>query len=431
MCDHSQKGQQKFTGEKKFRLADFFRKWWDDYCKRPTKFIEPWHYKAVNALLVCRTEVLGIDYYACPECGEISEVRHNCKNRFCPTCSWLDTIKWAERIKSQLLNIPHRHVVFTLPHQLHPLIERNQRLLYNLLGRVSADTLKDWISAKYNLKTGIVSVLHTFGERKNLHVHTHKIVAWGGIDFKTGELKAITEDYVKYTFLQKKFRCKFEDELITMFDSGELQHNFASRKEFMEFIKKINDKNWQIHLEPPMKTPAEVIRYIARYSKRACLSEYKITNIEGEYISFRYKDYKDREDENNPKSKAKQKIETLHYRDFFPLLLQHVALPNFRLVKYYGCYAQFKKIPQEYKSTPELPLLSEQLEEQYQLSENNPKYCLSCTSAKKYVYTVIDIRPRQERKEPFDALKHNHLKYTKNTFEGFKKEQEQIEKQTA
>jgi len=297
MCHHQQhKEYQTFAGEKKFRLADFFNMWWDEYCQHPTEFIEPEQYKAVNAIRVCRTPALGIDYYACPECGEISEVRHNCNNRFCPTCSWLDTIKWAEHIKSQMLTIPHRHVVFTLPHQLIPLYKHNKKLILNILAKQSAETFKNWIKHKYGLNIGIISVIHTFGEKKNNHLHTHMIISWGGIDFKTGELKTIEEEYVKYKFLQDKFRCKFENALIASFDTGELKHNFANRIEFMQFVKKINKKNWQIHLEPPMKTPEDVVRYIARYAKRACSSAYRITNIVGEYISFIYKDYCDRED---------------------------------------------------------------------------------------------------------------------------------------
>jgi len=88
-----------------------------------------------------------------------------------------------------------------------------------------------------------------------------------------------------------------------------------------------------------------VIRYIGRYSKRACLSEYKITSIEGEYLSFKYKDYKKTDEAGKP-------IETvlrLHYNDFFPLLLQHVPLTNFRLVRYYGVYATKSKILEEFK----------------------------------------------------------------------------------
>jgi len=398
---------------KKYRLADFFGAWWTEYCKAPTRFIEPWQYKAVAAILVCRTAALGIDYYACPSCGEMSEIRHNCRNRFCPTCSWLDTVKWADKIKSEILNIPHRHVVFTLPHKLNPLIRRNARDLYQILQRVSADTFKDWMRKKYKIKTGVISVLHTFGEKKNLHVHVHMIVAWGGLDIETKELKIIEPDYVKYSFLQKKFRNKFEDELVALFNKGELKNEFEDELEFKCFLKKINDKNWQIHLEPPMATPADVIRYIGRYSKRACLSEYKITKIEGEYITFRYKDYKDREDKINPKSKAKEKELCCHYTEFFPLLLQHVPLPNFRLVKYYGAYARFKEIPEQYKTKEEAKALSQELTEEYQQNENNPKYCKGCTCAKVYVETLIDTRPKQQRRETFDINKHEHLIYIK------------------
>ncbi len=418
MCtNHQHKEKQVFASDKKYRLAEYFDMWWDEYIKHPTEFIEPEQYKAVNAIRVCRTASLGIDYYSCPDCGDISEVRHDCKNRFCPTCSWKDTVKWADRIKSQMLNIPHRHVVFTIPHQLIPLQKKNKKAILNILARTSADTLKDWMKSKYGLNTGIVSVIHTFGEKKNQHYHVHMIVAWGGIDFKTKELKVIPDEYVKYQFLKTKFRCKFEDELIAMFDAGELKHDFVDRIEFMQFVKKINDKNWQIHLEPPMLTPGEVIRYIGRYSKRACLSEYKITNIEGEYISFTYKDYKDREDKTDMKSKAIEKTLRLHYGDFFPLLLQHVPSPYFRLVRYYGCYGSFKNIPQEYKAAPVEMNLVEQNQIEYQSSEKNPKYCAACTRTKEYIYTIQDKRLKMEKQEVFDKSKHKHLKYKKISIE--------------
>lgn len=411
MCNHHHTENQLFTQEKKYRLADFFNMWWDEYCKSPAKFIEPEQYKAVAAIRACRTAAMGIDYYYCPDCGEISQVLHSCKNRFCPTCSWKDTIKWSEKIKSEMMNIPHRHIVFTLPHQLNRLLEANKKELLNFLVRNASNTLKDWMRAKYNIKIGIISVIHTFGEKKNLHSHVHMIVSWGGIDYKTGELielKGKEQEYVNYNFLKKKYRCKFEDELISLYDSGKMKHHFANRVEFMRFVKKINNKNWQIHLEPPMDCPAAVIRYIARYSKRACLSEYKITSIDGEYISFRYKDYKDRDTKKN----AKEKELKLHYRQFFPLLLQHVPPPYFRLVRYYGAYGRFKNIPTEYKAVEEEKLL-ETLETEYAQSENNPTFCAACKRPKIYIYTIVDKRNKHERTEPFDIQKHKHIQYKK------------------
>ena len=417
MCLHHQHiKNETFASVKKFRLADFFNMWWDEYCVKPTEFILPEQYKAVAAIRVCRTAALGIDCYACPHCGEISEVMHSCKNRFCPTCSWMDTIKWSEKIKQDMMDIPHRHVVVTLPHQLNGLLKKNKAKLLTILSRTAADTFKDWMKAKYGIKIGIIAVIHTYGEQKNLHPHIHMIVSWGGIDIKTGELvelKGKVQEFVNYTFLQKKFRIKYEDELIEMFDNKELKHNFKDRVAFMRFIKKINKKQWHINIEPPMQTPAEVIRYIGRYSKRACLSEYKITNIQGEYISFTYKDYRDRENPDDPKSKAKEKTLRLHYRKFFPRLLQHVPTPYFKMVKYYGCYARFKNIPQEYKAPITEEKLSETIEQEYQTSQNNPKYCSACTCEKVYVYTLLDIRPKAERNQAFDIEKHEHVIYKK------------------
>jgi Zn ribbon nucleic-acid-binding protein len=161
-------------------------------------------YNAVNAMRTCRTEALGVDYYSCADCGHITKVYHSCKNRFCPTCSWQDTLKWAERIKNNMMDLPHRHTVMTLPHQLNDLIKNNKNELLSALLRSAADTLKDWIEHKYNLKPGIISVLHTYGETKDYHVHAHMIVSWGGIDIKTSALKQIKGEFVNYDFLKKK-----------------------------------------------------------------------------------------------------------------------------------------------------------------------------------------------------------------------------------
>lgn len=418
MCQqHKHRENTDFAGEKKFRLADIFNKCWDKYCEQPTEFIFPEQYKAVNAIRVCRTEVLGVDYYSCPDCGDVSEVRHSCKNRFCPTCSWKDTVRWAEEIKSKMLNIPHRHCVFTLPHRLNKLIKNNKKTMLNILPRISADIFKSWFKSKYDVKIGVISVIHTFGEKKNDHYHVHMIVSWGGIHNKTGELiefKGKEKEYISYNHLKKEFRRKYVNELEELFDSKELEHNFLNKKEFKKFITKLHLTAWQIHLEEPMDTPAAVIRYIGRYSKRACLSEYKITNIAGEYITFRYKDYKDRIDPDDKKSPAIEKELCLHYSEFFPLLLQHVPKPYFRMVRYYGCYGSFKNIPEEYRAIENEQLL-ETIEKEYETSENNPKFCTACTCAKVYVNTLLDKRIKSERTEPFDIEKHSHIFYEKAT----------------
>jgi hypothetical protein len=397
MCDcNHHTDNLEWHNEKPYRLADFFDKWWDTYKQSPRGYIAPEQYKAVNAMRVCRTEALGVDYYACPDCGEITRVYHSCKNRFCPTCSWQDTVRWADRMKKQMMSVPHRHTVMTLPHQLNDLIKDNKREVLSILLRVAADTLKDWMEHKYNINPGIISVLHTFGETKEFHVHVHMIVSWGGIDIQTKALRTIKGEYVDYNFLKNKFRCKFEDQLVAMFDNGTLQHGFSDRVRFLQFIKGTNQKKWIIHLEPPMNIPTQVVRYIGRYSKRACLSEYKITRMEGENISFRYKDYKTQDSNNKP---IERELE-LNYRDFFPRLLQHVPLPYFRIVRYYGLYSNRLSIPQEYlysendEAETENPADWESL--QMEKTGENPLICNHCQTRKVYIYTKLKSRHKDK-----------------------------------
>ena len=380
MCNHKVQVQGVF--EKQYRLADFFNMHWETYVKDPKEYIQPEQYKAVNSLRVCRTAALGVDMYACPDCGDLTEVYHSCKNRFCPTCSWQDTIKWAERVKNQMLDIPHRHIVFTMPHGLNRVIKENGKYLLNTLMVSTADTLKDWIMHKYGVKVGIISVLHTFGEKKDIHYHVHMIVSWGGMDKTTGVLKGIKGEYVNYDFLKNKFRCKFEDWLVKLYDRGQLESRFKDRVSLMRFIRQINKKNWMFHIEPAMEVPSKVVRYIGRYSKRACLSEYKITKMEGEYIGFRYKDYKNTDIEGKPIEKEM----VMHYRDFFPRLLQHVPLPYFRLVRYYGVYSNRSDIPKEYLFKETNPV-----EEPDSFNESE-LYCSHCKKEKEYQYTYVEKR---------------------------------------
>ena len=389
MCVHQKHtDRETATGVKKFRLADFFGQNWDAYIKSPKEYIFPEQYKAVAAIRACRTEALGIDHYVCEECGEISKVYHSCKNRFCPTCSWKDTLDWADKMKEQMLDIPHRHVVFTLPHRLNNLINDNKGTLLDILFKTAADSIKDWMGHKYKLTPGIINVLHTFGETKELHPHIHMILSLGGIN-KNHLVEEIKGEYIKYEFIQTKFRCKFEDKLVQLFDAGALNNNFKNRMDFMCFLRRINEKNWRIHFESAMKLPAEVIRYIGRYSKRACISEYKITNINGQYISFKYKDNKNLDFNAKPIVKEL----TLHYNQFFPRLLQHVPLPYFRLVRYYGAYAARTKaiLKEKYPVYQEKTLDETEKVETYEIPDN-PKLCKNCNREKKYLYSTFKNR---------------------------------------
>ena len=58
----------------------------------------------------------------------------------------------------------HFHIVFTLPHQLHPLIRANEALCYNLLFQAASQTILQLGKEKKYLhaQTGLMAVLHTW-----------------------------------------------------------------------------------------------------------------------------------------------------------------------------------------------------------------------------------------------------------------------------
>ena len=381
MCQSGHTNPKSF--EKKFSLAEFFNAHWDSYVKAPKAYISKEQYKAVNALRLCRTAKLGKDVYSCKDCGNVVEIYHSCKNRFCPNCSWTDTLKWADRVYDKLLNLAHRHVVMTLPHALNPLIKRNRKFFFDTLISLASNTMKDYLLAKHGVNAGVISVLHTYGEKKNFHVHVHMIVSWGGINVKTGLLKHLPFDkHVQYLDLKETFRRNYLKALTQQYKSKNLKHEFADETDFEMFIRSLEEKPWIIHLEPPMRVPEQVIRYIGRYSKRACLSEYKITSIEGEYISFRYKEYK----EKDVKGKPIEKELRLHYNDFFPLLLQHVPIPNSRLVRYYGLYSAKSKVAKEYKKKSQRKDSGQKV-----MAFTDTEICVECKGAMVYVETITSI----------------------------------------
>jgi hypothetical protein len=63
---------------------------------------------------------------------------NSCRNRHCPKCQTQTRQRWMARREQDLLSVAHFHVVFTLPHQLNPLMRcgitfRTQAVFTHLL----------------------------------------------------------------------------------------------------------------------------------------------------------------------------------------------------------------------------------------------------------------------------------------------------------
>ena len=139
--------------------------------------------KAATAILNCKSGSLGCNISQCTDCGHMEFHNNSCRNRNCPNCQAILKEIWIDKRRAEVIDSPYFHVVFTVPHELNPLIYGNQELLYSLLHRCSSETLLELSRDKKYLGAtpGIIQVLHTWGQTLNFHPHIHCIVSGGGL----------------------------------------------------------------------------------------------------------------------------------------------------------------------------------------------------------------------------------------------------------
>jgi len=190
---------------------------------------------------------------------------------------------------------------------------------------------------------GIVSVLHTSGSDLKDHPHVHMIVTGGGLDIETLEVKKLKGYFLtRQRYLANKFRDLVIKKLIYLNSQSKIKLPLkwkSNPEEFARWMKSLRSKQWIVSIQKPLEDLNQIVGYAGRYTKRACISEYKIESISADYISFKYNDYKNTARGESPK----QTIKRMHYVKFFDSLMQHVPNKSFRMVRYYGCYTSYYK----------------------------------------------------------------------------------------
>jgi len=112
-------------------VADIFRRYGQTY--RQNHPLPLGHLKVMQAIEQCRTAALGGHLEECDHCGHQRPAYNSCRNRHCPKFQYLAKARWLEARQAELLPVNYCHNVFTLPHELNPLILCNERVLLNLL----------------------------------------------------------------------------------------------------------------------------------------------------------------------------------------------------------------------------------------------------------------------------------------------------------
>jgi len=292
----------------------------------------------LRAIMACRTPELGGHLYQCSACAERQFVPHSCRNRHCPTCQGANGYAWLAAQKDVLLPVPYFHVVFTLPHALNALIRQNPARCYELLFAAASATLLSFGEHELHAQLGITMVLHTWSQTLLDHYHVHAIVTGGGLRTDgTGWVSTPKHWLFPVKALSAMYRGKFCAGLRALYQAGQLEFHgqiepLASRGAFQRLLADVSRKPWVVYAKRPFAGPATVLAYLARYTHRIGLTNYRLRDLDpGTHtVAFTYKDYADR---------SRQKTLRLGCGEFIRRLRLHILPSRFVKIRHYGLLA--------------------------------------------------------------------------------------------
>src|SRR3954470_15874591 len=307
----------------RLEVGDILRRHGDTFLDRYGETVRPEERRALSDIAACRTAALGGHVEECDRCGHQRIAYNSCRNRHCPKCQATAAARWVEAREAELLPVEYAHVVFTLPAVLGPIALQNPREVYNILFRAAAETLQQIAADPKHLgaEIGFLAVLHTWGQNLEHHPHVHCVVPGGGLSPDGSQWIACEPGFfLPVRVLSRVFRGKFLALLRNAFDQGKLSFHgklrvLADADEFQRLLTASAQTEWVVHAKPPMGGPAQVLKYLARYTHRVALSNARLADVSDRTVTFRYKDYADAQ---------RSKTMTLSGEEFLRRFVQHV-----------------------------------------------------------------------------------------------------------
>ncbi len=132
--------------------------------------------------------------------------------------------------------------------------------------------------------------------------------------------------------LRTVFRKKFLDGIRRLYGKGLLDcrgpaTDFSDPAWFEQVAAELSKKKWFVYAKPPFGGPPHVLRYLGRYTHRMAISYHRLTSLDGEKISFPWRDYA---------HGNKQRLMTLDAVEFLRRFFLHLLPLRFVRIRRYG-----------------------------------------------------------------------------------------------
>ena len=292
----------------------------------------------MSAIERCRTAALGGHVEQCDSCGHQRVAFNSCRDRHCPKCQSLTRAQWLEDRQAELLPVEYFHVVFTVPQEIAAIAYQNKAVVYNILFRTTAETLRTIAADPKHLgaEIGFIAILHTWGQNLLHHPHLHCVVPGGGIS-PDGQrwVSCRPGFFLPVRVLSRLFRRLFMALLCEAFAAGTLEffNAMAGLQDpgaFAKYLASAARPEWVVYAKPPFGGPERVLEYLGRYTHRVAIANSRLTDLVDGKVSFRWKDYR---------HDSHQKVMTLHADEFVRRFLLHVLPAGLQRIRHYGLLA--------------------------------------------------------------------------------------------
>jgi putative transposase/transposase-like zinc-binding protein len=321
-------------------VADIFRDRGPAWRRANAGHVSLEQLKVMSAIENCRTAALGGHVARCEDCAYTAIAYNSCRNRHCPKCQGAAARDWLAAREADLLPVPYYHVVFTLPAAIADIAYQNKAVVYDLLFKVSAETMLTIAADPKHLgaRIGITSVLHSWGSAMTHHPHVHMIVPGGGISLDGERWVACRPGFfLPVRVLSRLFRRLFLEKLLAAHTAGRLtffgDHTpLASAQAFAAYLAPLRKSEWVVYAKRPFGGPEAVLAYLSRYTHRVAIANSRLIAVGNNGVAFRWKDYR-------ADGHERQKVMTLATGEFIRRFLIHVLPHGFRRIRHYGLLA--------------------------------------------------------------------------------------------
>jgi hypothetical protein len=322
-------------------VADIFRSHGPAWRKAHAGHVSLNQLKVMSAIESCRTAILGGHVARCEDCAYTTIAYNSCRNRHCPKCQGAAAKEWLAAREAELLPVPYYHVVFTLPAPIADIACQNKAVVYDLLFKVSAQTMLTIAADPKHLgaRIGITSVLHSWGSAMTHHPHVHMIVPGGGISIDGERWVACRPGFfLPVRVLSRLFRRLFLKALSAAHSAGRLSFfgdhaHLADAQSFAAFLAPLRKTEWVVYSKRPFGGPEAVLAYLSRYTHRVAIANSRLIACDEQGVTFKWKDYR-------AEQRERQKIMTLATDEFIRRFLTHVLPKGLHRIRHYGLFAK-------------------------------------------------------------------------------------------